>query len=178
MIDAGANIGTFTLGLAPDIDGALYAFEAQPVIANMLAGSVALSQRTNIQVHNMALGRFDGTIEVPRYRYDAPMEFGSVEMSTQMERLHQTPQPVPYRVPMIKIDSLGLDHVDFIKIDVEGMELDVLVGAERTLRICKPILFIEVLKSDQGIIGKFLQLKDYRVEPVPPNDWLCYPISR
>ena len=43
LLDIGANLGTYSLGLAPDVgpDGRIHAFEPQRIIFNMLAGSVA-----------------------------------------------------------------------------------------------------------------------------------------
>jgi hypothetical protein len=44
----------------------------------------------------------------------------------------------------VSIDSLNLDKCNFIKIDVEGFELNVLKGAEQTLKRFKPALLIEI----------------------------------
>jgi FkbM family methyltransferase len=44
---------------------------------------------------------------------------------------------------LIPLDSLGLEQLDFLKIDVEGFELFVLQGAEQTLRRCKPLIIAE-----------------------------------
>ena len=43
---------------------------------------------------------------------------------------------------MKRLDSFGFKRVDFIKIDVEGYELEVLKGGEYTITSCKPIIFI------------------------------------
>lgn len=65
--------------------------------------------------------------------------------------------------PMITIDSLGLDDVGFIKLDVEGMEYHTLKGAEETLKRCKPVVLFEDKghSEDYGVTkgecGKFLQ---------------------
>ena len=47
------------------------------------------------------------------------------------------------QVRVMTLDSLKLEDVDFMKIDVEGMELRVLRGAIETLKRCKPVLVIE-----------------------------------
>ncbi len=67
-------------------------------------------------------------------------------------------------VPQVSIDSLALDRVDFIKIDVEGMELDVLRGAEMTLRMCRPRLWIEWIKTNRVVLLDLLAALNYRVE--------------
>ena len=54
-------------------------------------------------------------------------------------------------IPMVTIDSLNLDDVDLIKIDVEGYEMEVLKGAKNTLQDCKFVM-IE-LNSNTGKYG-------------------------
>lgn len=48
-----------------------------------------------------------------------------------------------FTVPSETIDSLALEHVDFIKIDVEGWELEVVRGAEETIKRCRPLIVVE-----------------------------------
>jgi two-component SAPR family response regulator len=54
-------------------------------------------------------------------------------------------------IPMTTIDSLGLDDVDLIKIDVEGYEMEVLKGAKKVLESCQYVM-IE-LNSNTGKYG-------------------------
>lgn len=50
-------------------------------------------------------------------------------------------------VPVITIDSLNLPRLDFIKIDVEGMELNVLKGGEISIVLHKPVMLIEINRA-------------------------------
>lgn len=50
------------------------------------------------------------------------------------------------KFPLITIDSLNLNIVDYIKIDVEGFEKQVLIGAKETLERCHPRIVIEIKK--------------------------------
>lgn len=179
VIDAGANIGCFTLGMAPYVDGWLHAFEAQPVIANMLAGSVALSQRQNIRVHNVCLGGELGFVEVPQFRYDQRLNFGSIEFgnTVQLERLDQERghDAKAEFVEMNTIDMYGFDRVDLIKIDVQRMEIPLLEGARYTLARCRPVLFVEWVGHDLSVLRAAIESFNYRVDREFEDDWLCFP---
>ena len=72
-------------------------------------------------------------------------------------------------VDLKTIDSLALERVDFIKLDVEGMEEAVLEGAKITIKKLKPILFIEVLKSNPDTINKNLSSLGYEIFPMGMN---------
>ena len=81
-------------------------------------------------------------------------------------------------VRVITLDSLELERVDFIKLDVEEMELDVLKGADVTLDRCRPIMQIEWLRKDSGALPKYIrQALDYRVY-VHNMNLLCIPAER
>jgi hypothetical protein len=64
-------------------------------------------------------------------------------------------------VQTISLDSLNLSRIDLIKIDVEGMELDVLEGAANSIAKLHPMLFVETLKSDKDAIRAWLQNLGY-----------------
>jgi hypothetical protein len=73
-------------------------------------------------------------------------------------------------VPIITIDSLGLPSLRFAKIDVEGMERDVLLGARATIQRLQPVLYIENDRFDrsEALLALLFEL-GYRVwwHPVP-----------
>jgi hypothetical protein len=76
-------------------------------------------------------------------------------------------------VPVVLLDSLPLGKVDFIKIDAEGMEMQVLAGAATIIAAQHPVLYVEVV--DEGI-GEFMAWVDrngYRVEKLFPDKTHC-----
>jgi hypothetical protein len=73
------------------------------------------------------------------------------------------------RIGLLALDDLELDRVDFIKIDVEGMELEVLQGAERTIDACRPIMMIEYVKSRPVSLQAWLEDHGYRWFMLPMN---------
>ena len=180
VLDIGANFGTYTLALAQCVGprGKVHAFEPQRIIFHMLAGSVALNSLGNVFCHHVALGEREGRVEVPQFDYSQPLNFGSIEFTAeQREPLHQRrghdPQSVEY-VPLTTVDRFEFAQVHLMKIDAEGMEMQVLEGAMNTLRRCRPVLFLEFLKSDKAALRQRVAALDYAVYESGMN-FLCIP---
>ena len=154
VVDVGANVGTYSLALSHVVvpKGKIHAFEPQRIIFNMLAGSIALNSITNVYCYNQAIGDTEGLIEIPQFDYNQPLNFGSVEFGpSQVEQLSQSrkydPESVEH-VPITTIDRFDWKRVDLLKVDVEGMEVQAILGAHRTIQQCRPLLYVEFVKSD------------------------------
>lgn len=175
-LDCGANIGALTLEWARFMHGwgQVLAFEPQERLFYALAGNLALNNCFNATARWAAVGSEDGTIRIPLPDYTQPASFGSLELR-QRESTEPIGQAVSYDdarlapVAQVRIDSLDLPRVDLIKIDVEGMELEVLAGAAATLAAQRPVLMIEVIKSDRARIESLLLGLGYRWFPVGIN---------
>lgn len=162
-LDCGANIGVLTVEMAREMRdwGSVYAFEPQERIFYALCGNIALGNFFNAQAILGAVGETAGTIRVPVPDYGRAGSFGSLELrhSTQTEFIGQ---PIDYgesacrTVQLFKIDDLNLPRVDFIKLDIEGMEIEALRGAQKVLERDHPTLFIEWIKCGQTKIREFL----------------------
>ncbi|WP_269715889.1 FkbM family methyltransferase [Caulobacter sp. NIBR2454] len=180
VLDVGANFGLFSLGMARMLDGrgVYHCFEAQRILFNMIAGSVALNGYTNIFCHHTAVGDGEGSIEIPQFDYNQALNFGSVEFGgAQNERLSQERGQDPDKrefVPMRALDSYGFPRVDILKIDVEGMEDRVLAGANQLIDAYRPIMTVEHLKSDSRALADHIQGKDYKLY-VLSDDFVCVP---
>jgi FkbM family methyltransferase len=183
VIDVGANFGAFALGLSHVVGplGTVHAFEPQRIIFNMLAGSVALNSMLNVRCYNMAVGDHEGRVEIPQFDYSQPLNFGSVEFGgEQREKLTQPRQHDPNRlefVPLTTLDHFNFERVDVLKIDVEGMEMQVLAGATETIRRCRPVMFVEFLKVDQNALRQRIMDFGYVVYGNKIN-FLCVPSER
>lgn len=142
VVDVGANIGAHTLAFAEAVgaSGSVIAVEPQWEIYAMLCGSIALCGARNTRARWCALGADRGSVIVPPINYDAQGNFGGVELANV-----KGGEPVP-RGPL---DDWNLPRVDFLKIDVEGMELDVLRGAGHTIKRCRPVLSVEADREPQ-----------------------------
>lgn len=175
-IDCGANIGIHTVEWAKLMTGwgCVLAIEAQERLYYALAGNIAINNCFNATAVNAAITDKQGVIMMPQPDYLTPASFGSLELrkSTKTEFIGQL---VDYSegklrpVQGITIDSLQAPRIDFIKIDVEGMELEVLAGAAQSIAKNKPVLLIETIKADAAKLGEWLVAWDYKVFHVGIN---------
>lgn len=140
VIDVGANIGTVTLPLARRIEsyGKIYAFEPQRVIFQHLCANIALNGLVNVDARPAAVGASAGTTHVPLLDTAVPANFGGVALSGNA---------MSEQVAVAAIDELKLHRCALIKIDVEGMEAEVLRGAEQTIVALRPAIYFEAKQS-------------------------------
>lgn len=140
LCDVGANIGTVSIPLAKQLPGlSVYAFEPQLPIYRLLMRNVALNGLMSVEAFPWALGEMDGQTEFPTPPLEAAINFGAIGRgSTEGDRT-----PVVIR----RLDSLNLPRLDAIKVDVEGFDLEVIRGAEGTIRRDRPLLFCEAHPS-------------------------------
>lgn len=117
-LDIGANIGVFTVAMAQFVgpQGAVYAFEPQRIVFQMLCGNVALNELGNVKTLPNAVGATAGRTKVPTLNYGGVNNFGGLAVGGDAGE----------DVAVIRVDDLELPAVRLMKIDVEGMEMDVL----------------------------------------------------
>jgi FkbM family methyltransferase len=141
------------------------AIEAQERLFYCLAGNIAINNCFNARAIHAAVGAADGMMSVPTLDYLKPARFGSVELKQREnpEFIGQAYGPARASVPAMRLDVLELERIDLIKIDVEGMELDVLEGARTSIDRYHPILTIETIKTDFDRLTKLLAELDYQV---------------
>jgi len=175
-IDCGANIGVHTIEWAQAMHGwgSVIAFEAQERIYYALAGNITLNNCFNAKAIFAAVGASEGEIMVPLPNYFAASSFGSLEIRKK-STTEYIGQEIDYteencvRTQMTSIDKLNLKRLDFIKIDIEGMEMEALVGGEKTINEFKPILMIEKIKSDELELRNFVEKYGYKIFPLGIN---------
>ena len=168
-LDCGANIGVFTVEWAKTMQGwgSVLAIEAQERIFYALAGNIALANCLNARAMHAAVGSKPGILRIPAPNYLAPGTFGSLELK-QTERTEFIGQQVSYAdehltpVQAITIDALNLPRLDLLKIDVEGMELEALEGAQATIGRHLPIIVVEKIKTDRAALAAVLESHGYR----------------
>jgi FkbM family methyltransferase len=168
-IDCGANIGVHTVECATEMTGwgSILAIEAQERLYYALAGNIALNNCFNARAVHAAVGARDGAIKIPVPNYLAPGSFGSLELRSRPDNefIGQTIDYSPkaaQEIRCLKLDSLPLSRLDLIKIDVEGMELEVISGAAGLIARHRPILLVEWLKSDKPRLRAVIEDLGYR----------------
>lgn len=169
VIDVGANIGAMTIPFAQKLDktGYVVAFEPQEFVFQTLCGNVAINNLHNVKLFQRAVNDLPNSIlHVPNINYEKEGNFGGVEMSEQCG----PSMAASYPVSTMTIDQLKLSKVSLIKIDVEGMELAVLKGAQTTIDKHKPLLYLECDREENTIaILQYLESLgyDYKLHSPP-----------
>jgi len=157
VVDVGANIGAHTVFFAKTVgpEGRVLAVEPQRILYQILCANLALNLIGNTFVRQAGLGSAPGSIQVPPINYAGSFNFGGVSLGNFTEG---------EQVPVITLDSLALPACHVLKIDVEGMESEVLQGGRDTLARHRPLLYVENDRPEKSaaLIALLFEL-DYRL---------------
>jgi FkbM family methyltransferase len=126
VADVGANQGLYTLWLASvATSGHVYAFEPDPDLFQCLEQNVRNNQLTNISAIRAAAGNCSGTLAFTTNGLNR----GDNRISAKA--LHNTDTQ---QVPAVILDEIiSHQRLDLLKVDVQGFEIEVLLGAQKTL---------------------------------------------
>ena len=174
VVDAGSNIGAVSVPVATDIQsrgGRVYAFEVQKQLFRALCGTAVLNDLENLDVFNLGLGSKHDTLKIQRVDYSKPWDYGLVSLVDQAA----IAQAEYDTVDIFPLDDFELPRLDFLKIDVEGMEMAVLEGGDKTIRAGRPWAYVEYWNSDHAALKKWFTDQDYSVYSLPGGNILCCP---
>jgi len=144
-VDVGANMGAHSVAMAKKYEH-VFSFEPQPTLFKLLRAN--LSEYLNTTSYQAAVGREDGIIHLPLMDYSIPNNFGALGRDC----FEGLPAEQTKDIEMVKTQLRMIDKVEaiqaaekiaLIKVDVEGMEKDVLEGARQTIIKHQPILYVE-----------------------------------
>ena len=160
VAEVGANIGAHTVALAKAAgpSGKVYAFEPQRACYSLLEAQAALNGLENIYAYRCGVGRAKGRVSIPQMNYGDLGNFGGVELS-------QNKTANSEEVDVVTLDDmLASTPCALIKIDVEGMEEDVIHGAVDVINKNSPIIYVENDRPEKSktLIKSLLDLK-YRL---------------
>ncbi|MDR3548754.1 MAG: FkbM family methyltransferase [Candidatus Pacebacteria bacterium] len=137
VFDIGANYGWYSL-IFSGWANVVYSFEPIPSTYKELTDNIALNESKNIIALNSALGNRNEDVE-----FFCPDVARGSAIASEHNYFGKK-----VKVCMTTLDDFmkkySISGVDFIKIDVEGGELNMLKGAEKTLRSFHPDLFLEI----------------------------------
>lgn len=154
FVDVGANTGIFTLKAAKAIGpgGVVLSLEPFPEMLADLAHNVKLNKFANVRLRGLcAAGRT--APDLFWTNFGKPNSFSLVRHDEHAS---------PFSVLKVKLDDLfemeGLSRCDYIKIDAEGVEKEIIEGAHHIIKTHRPIIQAEVAITDFQI-----QLDDYAI---------------
>ena len=165
VVDVGANIGTHTLPFSRWVKtGRVLAIEAQPVVCEILRRNCRRNSCANVDVVNAICGEKRGHVEF-RPDYAGEKNFGGVSFANAasdtrlamfrwLDRLRSS---AVTSIPVVTLDDLcRSQRVSFIKLDIEGMELDALRGGRELIGRCQPVISFE-----QNSTARLSETHDY-----------------
>jgi FkbM family methyltransferase len=152
--DVGANIGLMALPVLRTIpECRVVSFEPSPATVPFLMKTVKNSSfSSRWQVINEAVGKEDGELDF----HVARAGLGAFDGFYRTGRIGAESDTVKVRVTTIDAvwEKLGRPEISVMKIDVEGAEVEALLGAERCIATAKPYLLVEWNQSNSSAAGK------------------------
>jgi FkbM family methyltransferase len=164
VLDVGANMG-FMAGLFSKLVGAsgsVYSFEPSPNTYKKLLEVMGENHLSNVTAYNMGCGRQECSMTLY-----SPISSGNASLCPDQKHFAKSEQTV--RIVRLDDFLLGkLNRLDFLKIDTEGFEDEVLNGAMEILKRFKPVLYIELsgayfASSERSV--ELLRDLGYRFQP-------------
>ncbi len=150
FVDIGANIGQTLLEIfATHPDATYVGFEPIPQCVTYLATMIQANKWETATILASALGADEGIIALYRHSGSITDSCATVHEDLRPGRKFDSDWVPCLRFDTVK-DELKLNHIDLIKIDVEGGERDVIEGMEDTLNSTRPIVLCEVLFTDSA----------------------------
>jgi FkbM family methyltransferase len=174
VVEVGSNIGALTVPMSHIIgpEGVLHSYEPQPSTATLLRENLTENCCDNVVVHQAAAGDSNCRVKMTALNDLMHNNFGAATIGDGK-----------VTVSMEKIDDLQLKRLNLLKIDAEGSERQVLLGAEETIRRCRPMIYVENdrrEKSDE-LIGTLVdmgyRLYWHRPFLYNPNNFLKHNIN-
>lgn len=139
VLDVGANIGEVLLNIAKvNPNGEIHGFEPVKSTFEKLNKNISLNKFSNVNIHQIALS---DKIETVYYEIKEGHSGGTMMSKEKKDKLNNFLEALTLD-EFVRINSIN--KIDFIKVDIEGFEMNFLKGAEKTIRTFRPSIFMEV----------------------------------
>ena len=181
--DIGANIGSHSLALSQIFKNRIFirAFEAQNIIYKMFEHTIEINKIKNIEIYNNAVSNKNNeTIRIELPDYSKFNNFGAFELYKPFKNstnISIKRNGIYEDVKTIKLDNFD-EEVDLIKMDIEGMEDVAIEGARNIIKKFRPILYIELLKTNNKEIINYFKSNNYKIYLTSNNAFLVPNESR
>ncbi len=154
-VDIGANQGLYSYKMS-QIFSKVYSFE----INDTLTGKLVAYNPGNIEIINKGISSQTGNavLYIPVLKGQPLYGWASLSPNNCPDTREQIEKPVD----ICPLDTFHLDNVSFIKIDVEGHEVEVLKGAVQTLKDCRPTVLIEIKEENLSEVCRLFEGIDYQ----------------
>jgi methyltransferase, FkbM family len=184
VVEAGANIGTETLLLSKYVGakGKVYAFEPSPYVYERLSCNTLMNTvNENVVTSSLALGEADTEITFyifPKVYHNSGLSGKGVDWKDAF----------PIQVQQMTLDSWveanNIDKINFLKMDVQGAEPDILRGGTKSIDRFKPTVFMEA-HEHLDFLFDFFNSRGYKIYmlkggmelldqcPTIKGDWLA-----
>lgn len=146
VLDIGGHVGSHSILYSKiNPNATIFTFEPQQKLFELLKKNIMENNCKNIKPYNMALGNFNGNFSLQISSTDGsnvntPVEYGTDKLyNLGGIGLGQNGEEIIVSTG----DSLDINNVNFIKIDVEGAEKLVILGLENTIKKYHPVIFYE-----------------------------------
>jgi FkbM family methyltransferase len=147
-VDVGAHYGNYTIRLADLVGshGRVVAVEPQRTARQVLERNIRLNRLSHVSVASCALGPSTGARALHHHPDPTRASLGAFDEDHGSE-------PVEVMRLDDLLNAVGVTDVGYLKIDVEGAEVDVLRGATRTIERSRPLIQFEHLPSRARSLG-------------------------
>jgi FkbM family methyltransferase len=163
VFDIGSNVGYFAIfsALLVGSQGRVIAIEGDPEVAALVRENAALNRLSNITVIAGVASRANGVLRFGRGK------------ASGWSGLHSQSAEEWIEVPAHTVDSLaeqlGLQRMDFVKVDVEGAEEEVIAGMTESLRHLVPAVLVELHPGAESPLP-LLAEANYQVRCIESGD--------
>jgi len=177
FVDIGSNYGWHSL-IASSLCKTVHSFEPQSLIYSLQKESIRKNKFENIIQYKKGLGSIITQSNLSPINYhENGLNIGDLGVGLNGENIE-----------IITLDSINIEKVDLIKIDVQGYENFVIEGATKTIEKNRPIIIIEIEEfqlskfgfSSANIFEKIrgLNYEIYLMEHSYPSDHICVPLEK
>jgi FkbM family methyltransferase len=172
IIDLGGNIGTTTLMMSEVLSDNCNIFTFEPLYSDILLKNVLDNNLIeSVIIYPYGVGNEKTTLSIKPINLSDNINFGAVSLKSIEEEKSRI------KIKIVPLDHFNFKNISLIKIDVEGMEIEVLEGCLNLIKQWKPTIIIETYKLDQlkqTQVFKELSIIGYEIYNIPEgyNDYI------